>query len=186
MSQTPTTDPPSVPRTRRPSSQTRSRPSTPRPRTPLRPPSRSSFRGSFSNSAHLDSATPLDALEKQFAELADSMADLEANMTYLSIMHESLARFGESFGAFLYGLNMNAFCVDFPEVSPVFSSAHWFHRLFRKGHKFLSDGVTLAFERQLSTQQRPSSLTMEIGTHTRILSPACSNTTPSLSIGCFP
>jgi DASH complex subunit Dam1 len=45
------------------------------------------------------------------------MADLEANFMHLQLMHESLSRFEESFGAFLYGLNMNAFCVDFPEVS---------------------------------------------------------------------
>jgi DASH complex subunit DAM1 len=31
-------------------------------------------------------------------------------------MHESLSRFGESFASFLYGLNMNAFVVDFPEA----------------------------------------------------------------------
>lgn len=35
---------------------------------------------------------------------------------HLQLMHESLSRFNESFAAFLYGLNMNAFCVDFPEV----------------------------------------------------------------------
>jgi DASH complex subunit DAM1 len=45
------------------------------------------------------------------------MADLEANFMHLQIMHESLARFSENFASFLYGLNMNAFCVDFPEVS---------------------------------------------------------------------
>jgi DASH complex subunit DAM1 len=38
-------------------------------------------------------------------------------MMHFQLMHESLARFGESFASFLYGLNMNAFCVDFPEVS---------------------------------------------------------------------
>ncbi|CAM1503756.1 Fc.00g013470.m01.CDS01 [Cosmosporella sp. VM-42] len=43
------------------------------------------------------------------------MADLEANMMHFQLMHESLARFSESFASFLYGLNMNAFCVDFPE-----------------------------------------------------------------------
>jgi DASH complex subunit DAM1 len=37
-------------------------------------------------------------------------------MLHLQLMHESLARFTESFGAFLYGLNMNAFCVDFVEA----------------------------------------------------------------------
>lgn len=44
------------------------------------------------------------------------MADLEANFMHLQLMHESLARFSESFAAFLYGMNMNAFCVDFPEA----------------------------------------------------------------------
>lgn len=44
------------------------------------------------------------------------MADLEANMMHFQLIDESLARFGESFASFLYGLNMNAFCVDFPEV----------------------------------------------------------------------
>jgi hypothetical protein len=44
------------------------------------------------------------------------MADLEANMMHFQLMHESLARFSENFASFLYGLNMNAFCVDFPEV----------------------------------------------------------------------
>ncbi len=45
------------------------------------------------------------------------MADLEANFMHLQLMHESLARFSESFASFLYGLNMNAFCVDYPEAS---------------------------------------------------------------------
>lgn len=63
----------------------------------------------------------VNALEPQFAELADSMADLEANFMHLQLMHESLSRFNESFASFLYGLNMNAFCVDFPEVLFLFS-----------------------------------------------------------------
>jgi len=45
------------------------------------------------------------------------MADLEANFMHMQLMHESLARFSECFASFLYGLNVNAFCVDFPEVS---------------------------------------------------------------------
>jgi hypothetical protein len=47
------------------------------------------------------------------------MADLEQNFMQLQLMHESLARFSESFAGFLYGMNMNAFCVDFPEVRSV-------------------------------------------------------------------
>ena len=35
---------------------------------------------------------------------------------HLQLLHESLGRFNENFGAFLYGLNMSAFCVDFPEA----------------------------------------------------------------------
>ncbi|KAK3985637.1 DASH complex subunit DAM1 [Cladorrhinum sp. PSN332] len=95
----------------RPRSTSRSRPTT-----PLRPSSRSSFRDSARSSVQGDTASfPLNAFEPGFAELADAMADLEANMMHFQLMHESLARFSESFASFLYGLNMNAFCVDFPE-----------------------------------------------------------------------
>ena len=92
-----------------------------RPTTPLRPSSRSSLRDSQNLAGKISTTSqtkfPLDALELGFAELSDSMADLEANFMHLQVMHESLARFSESFGSFLYGLNMNAFCVDFPEVN---------------------------------------------------------------------
>jgi DASH complex subunit DAM1 len=94
-----------------------------RPTTPLRP-SRSSLRNSQNNAYHSSQGGgfPLDALEAQFAELTDSMADLEANFMHLQLMHESLSRFGEGFASFLYGLNMRAFCVDFPEVSNTISA----------------------------------------------------------------
>ena len=91
-----------------------------RPTTPLRPSSRSSFRNSQGDSSPAGSA--LDVLEPQFAELSDAMADLEANFMHLQLMHESLSRFGESFASFLYGLNMNAFVVDFPEVSTLWAN----------------------------------------------------------------
>jgi DASH complex subunit DAM1 len=104
-----------------PRSSSRPRPSS-RPTTPLRPSSRSSFREAhgYSGTSSIDNAgysqPAINSLEPQFAELADSMADLEANFMHLQLMHESLSRFSESFASFLYGLNMNAFCVDFPEV----------------------------------------------------------------------
>ncbi|KAJ2897838.1 hypothetical protein MKZ38_004351 [Zalerion maritima] len=85
-----------------------------RPTTPLRASSRSSFRESARGSSA--EAFPLNAFEPAFGELADAMADLEANLHHFRIMHESLKRFGESFAAFLYGLEVNAFCVDFPEA----------------------------------------------------------------------
>lgn len=96
-----------------------------RPTTPLRPSSRSSFRDSARGFHGGDADFPLNAFEPAFAELSDAMADLEANMMHFQLMHESLARFSESFASFLYGLNMNAFCVDFPEVNLTFASWHW-------------------------------------------------------------
>ncbi|OLN87620.1 DASH complex subunit DAM1 [Colletotrichum chlorophyti] len=93
-----------------------SRPTTPmRPTTPLRPSSRSSFRESARDGVHGGEPFPLNTFEPAFAELSDAIADLEANMMHFQLMHESLARFSESFASFLYGLNMNAFCVDFQE-----------------------------------------------------------------------
>ncbi|MCJ1314648.1 DASH complex subunit dam1, partial [Agyrium rufum] len=68
--------------------------SLPRPTTPLRPTSRTSLRssnhGGTPGGAGVDgdNAFPLDALEPQFAEFADSMADLEANFMHLQLMHE--------------------------------------------------------------------------------------------------
>ncbi|KAJ5206354.1 DASH complex subunit Dam1 [Penicillium cf. griseofulvum] len=102
-----------------PRSSSRPRPSS-RPTTPLRPSSRSSIREAHGYGSTIGNAgytqPAFNALEPQFAELADSMADLEANFMHLQLMHESLTRFSESFASFLYGLNMNAFCVDFPEA----------------------------------------------------------------------
>ncbi|KAG9533102.1 hypothetical protein KCU93_g575, partial [Aureobasidium melanogenum] len=115
-STTPTSAPPSRAR-----SASRARNNIPsRPTTPLRPHSRTSLRASIttptSTTQFSDQAVPLEALEPAFGELADGMADLEANMMHLQLLHESLNRFNECFGAFLYGMNMSAFCVDFPEA----------------------------------------------------------------------
>lgn len=96
---------------------TRSKSPRSRPTTPLRPSSRSSLRDSYQRGrAASASDNALQGLQDGFAELSDAMADLEQNFVHLQLMHESLARFSESFAAFLYGMNMNAFCVDFPEV----------------------------------------------------------------------
>ncbi|KAL6252383.1 DASH complex subunit dam1 [Rhinocladiella similis] len=102
-----------------------------RPTTPLRASSRSSFRTSQNNA--ISGVSPLDALEPQFAELGDSVADLEANFMHLQLMHESLSRFGESFASFLYGLNMNAFVVDFPEA-PIPESIKRYHKRREQGN----------------------------------------------------
>ncbi|KAF2129753.1 hypothetical protein P153DRAFT_290404 [Dothidotthia symphoricarpi CBS 119687] len=109
-STTPTHEPPSYRRNR-------SKSPGLRPTTPLRPSSRSSLRDSAQRGRGASSSqNPLSHLQDGFAELSDAMADLEQNFVQLQLMHESLARFSESFAGFLYGLNMNAFCVDFPEA----------------------------------------------------------------------
>ncbi|KAF2252558.1 hypothetical protein BU26DRAFT_480279 [Trematosphaeria pertusa] len=111
-STTPTAEPPSYHR------RTRSKSPRSRPTTPLRPSSRSSLRDSAQRGRgpYAHSTNPLEDLQDGFGELSDAMADLEQNFMQLQLMHESLARFSESFASFLYGLNMNAFCVDFPEA----------------------------------------------------------------------
>ncbi|KAG5930562.1 hypothetical protein E4U42_006650 [Claviceps africana] len=86
-----------------------------RPTTPLRPSSRSSFRDSARDAGKNAPSFPLNTFEPAFAELSDAVADLEANMMHFQLMHESLSRFSESFASFLYGMNVNAYCVDFLE-----------------------------------------------------------------------
>lgn len=44
---------------------------------------------------------------------------------HLQLMHESLSRFSENFAAFLYGLEMNAFVVDWPEQPLIESMQRW-------------------------------------------------------------
>ena len=101
-----------------------------RPSTPLRPSSRTSLRNSQTSFLGIgSSAFPLEPQEPAFAELSDSMADLEANFMHLQLMHESLARFNENFASFLYGMNMNAFCVDFPEVESFFIKQNFYIRI---------------------------------------------------------
>ncbi|PHH69881.1 hypothetical protein CDD83_5587 [Cordyceps sp. RAO-2017] len=91
-----------------------------RPTTPLRPSSHCEL---ARKAGDADAPFPLNAFDPAFAELSDAMADFEANMMHFQLMHDSLSRFGESFASFLYGINMNAFCVDFPE-GPVSESFH--------------------------------------------------------------
>lgn len=95
-----------------------------RPTTPLRASSRSSVRD-------VACEPTLAALDPQLAEFADSMADLEANFMHLQLMHESLTRFNECFSSFLYGMNMNAFCVDFPEACSALCHCRHHHRVPR-------------------------------------------------------
>lgn len=82
-----------------------------RPTTPLRQRS-----GSFTASTTSVPSLPLDTLEPAFADLSDAFTNLDDNLKDIRDMQDYLATFNESFASFLYGLNMNAFCVDFPEA----------------------------------------------------------------------
>ncbi|CAD6499893.1 BgTH12-03998 [Blumeria graminis f. sp. triticale] len=103
-------------------SESRKREPLSRPTTPLRASSRLSTRELRKSSFNAGFGLDPEVLEPSLSELSDSMADLEANFMHLQIMHESLSRFSENFASFLYGLNMNAFCVDFPEQAPIIES----------------------------------------------------------------
>ncbi|KAF8423354.1 DASH complex subunit Dam1-domain-containing protein [Tirmania nivea] len=99
-----------------PSSNTTSRPRpASRPTTPLRRSSRDSLRRDSTTTNLATHPFPLDHLTPQFAELSDALTDLDANFMDLQLMQESMSRFCESFSAFLYGMEVNAFCVDFTE-----------------------------------------------------------------------
>ena len=107
---------------------TQKRPS--RPTTPLRRVERGSLsalsnsRGGGTNDdaigtpggATSTDVFPLAALDMAFADLADSFADFQSNMQQICDLGDEVGRFDESFASFLYGLNVNAFCVDFPEA----------------------------------------------------------------------
>ncbi|KAK6537949.1 DASH complex subunit dam1 [Orbilia ellipsospora] len=86
-----------------------------RPTTPLRESSRSRdsvnrFRNSHTAFAPIESITPF------FAELEDGLNILHDNLLQLQQIHENINKFNENFSAMIYGMEMNAFCVDFPEA----------------------------------------------------------------------
>ncbi|CAG8450964.1 5270_t:CDS:2 [Paraglomus occultum] len=71
-----------------------------------------------------NNVTPLDILEGQLAGLADAFAGLQAKFENLQELHETLLTFNQSFSAFLYGIKMNAHCVEFPEAPTAESFQH--------------------------------------------------------------
>lgn len=87
--------------------------STPR-HTPIRRISRGSFSG---GAARGHSATPLAFLcDEALPILAEETTALQDNLEQLHEMRHALSTFNESFAMFLYGIKMNAFCVEWPEA----------------------------------------------------------------------
>lgn len=60
--------------------------------------------------------TALDGFSESFAELSDNLTDLDSNLQQIQQVHESLTSFNESFSSFLFGLQINAYTVEFNEI----------------------------------------------------------------------
>lgn len=97
----------------------RSRPPTgPTPTTPLRRISRGSLNAlSHSASKQLSAgATPLSFLQAAMTDLSEEVGVLQLNLENVEAVHESLHSFNENFAMYIYGLKMNAYCVEWPEA----------------------------------------------------------------------
>ncbi|SHO79667.1 Similar to S.cerevisiae protein DAM1 (Essential subunit of the Dam1 complex (aka DASH complex)) [Malassezia sympodialis ATCC 42132] len=84
--------------------------------TPIRVLSGSTL-SSHAGRSQRPTVTPLTFLEDEALPiLAEETAALHANLADMADIHQSLSTFNESFAAFLYGIKMNAFCVEWPEA----------------------------------------------------------------------
>ncbi|KAF3934294.1 hypothetical protein ABW19_dt0205032 [Dactylella cylindrospora] len=87
-----------------------------RPTTPLRESSRSRDSVARFRNSHSDVITPIESITPFFTELEDAMNILHDNLLQMQQIHENINKFNENFSAMIYGMEMNAFCVDFPEA----------------------------------------------------------------------
>lgn len=89
-----------------------------RPTTPIRRVSRGSIsshnRASVSNANA--TSTQLAFLTQAMSDLSYETSTLHSNLECIEEIDRALLTFDESFSMFLYGLRMNAFCVEWPEV----------------------------------------------------------------------
>lgn len=86
-------------------------------------------------------------LTEPLIELNDGLAMLDQNLQHLQMMHESITSFNESFSAFLYGIEMNAWCVEFSEA-PTYES-------FRRERGSISRQVQQQLQQSLQHPQQP-------------------------------
>ncbi|KAJ1572104.1 hypothetical protein NDA11_007840 [Ustilago hordei] len=93
-------------------------PTAPTPTTPLRRISRGSLNAlSHSASKQLNAGgTPLSFLQGAMTDLAEEVGVLKLNLENVEAVHESLHSFNENFAMYIYGLKMNAYCVEWPEA----------------------------------------------------------------------
>ncbi|KAN0064587.1 DASH complex subunit dam1 [Thecaphora frezii] len=88
---------------------------TRRPTTPLRRISRGSL-NALSHSRGPGAATPLSFLERALGDLVDETSWLQSNMEQVENIQDALGTFNENFAMYLYGLKMNAWCVEWDEA----------------------------------------------------------------------
>ncbi|KAK4684013.1 DASH complex subunit DAM1, partial [Tremellales sp. Uapishka_1] len=60
------------------------------------------------------SPSGLDHLQGALHDLVDEAATLGSHIEKMTVLHDALGTFNESFAAYLYALKMNAFCVEWP------------------------------------------------------------------------
>lgn len=85
--------------------------------TPLRGSVGGALASSASRAQGKSDATPLSFLEEAaLPMLVEETAALQENLAHMADMQQSLTTFNESFAMFLYGIRMNAFCVEWPEA----------------------------------------------------------------------
>lgn len=83
--------------------------------TPIRRISSGSLAFGARSQSH--AATPLSFLQEEALPiLADETGALQENLAQLTEIEGALRTFNESFAMFLYGIKMNAFCVEWPEA----------------------------------------------------------------------
>jgi DASH complex subunit DAM1 len=85
---------------------------------PLRRPSTGSL-SALARSTDRNTASPsgLDFLQPALSELSDEASTLASHISNLTALHNALGTFNESFAGYLYALKMNAFCVEWTQVS---------------------------------------------------------------------
>ncbi|KAE8210383.1 hypothetical protein CF327_g5741 [Tilletia walkeri] len=60
--------------------------------------------------------SPLAFMTAAMADLSHETSILQSNLEAVNSIHEALGVFDENFSMYLYGLKMNAFCVEWPEA----------------------------------------------------------------------
>ncbi|CAD6885865.1 unnamed protein product [Tilletia controversa] len=78
--------------------------------------SSSGLGGSIGGGGGSSAESPLAFMTAAMADLSHETSILQSNLEAVNSIHEALGVFGENFSMYLYGLKMNAFCVEWAEA----------------------------------------------------------------------